>query len=69
MNHSLDRPAVTAPADSLPSIAELRLLEDFLDWMENHHSAPRRRWKLVVFPLLPVIALAATVCCYMMAGG
>lgn len=62
----MDRPAATAPADSLPSIAELRLLEDFLDWIENHHSAPRRRWNLIVFPLLPiVIALAATLWCYM----
>lgn len=68
MNHSLDRPAVTAPADSLPSIAELRLLEDFLDWMENHKSAAPQRWKLVVFPLLPVIAIAASLLCYL-AGG
>jgi hypothetical protein len=68
MNDSLDRPAVPALADSLPSIAELRLLEEFLDWMENRKSAAPQRWKLVIFPLLPVIALAATLWCYM-AGG
>lgn len=60
MNHSSDRPAVSASADLLPGIGDLRMLEDFLDWMENHKSVAPPRWKLIIFPLLPVLALAAT---------
>ena len=68
MTHSSDRPAGPAPAESLPTVAELRLLEDFLDWMENHKSAAPRRWKLVVFPLLPAIAFVASLLCYLARG-
>lgn len=59
MNHLVNSSAPLIPAESLPNISELRLLENFLDWMENQDSRTRRHWSLVVFPLLPVIAIAA----------